>query len=155
MDPDSIVFDFDAPFRRSQEGINDQGFPVSGYNWDADKNYNSWNGLTFFKHKGTLDDYKSNLENTDVMKMPNAYFRWGRDRGPADLWTHNLWYINPLLPEETQRYILQYEIDRCIHNKRCWTELTQEGLVELIAQFQTRMEDIAVIREKHIALVRG
>jgi len=154
MDPDSIVFDFDAPFRRSQEGINDQGFPVSGFDWDGDQHYNSWNGLLYFCHKGTLDGYKSTLENTDVMKIRDA-FQWGHDHEPQDWGRHNLWYINPLLPEETQRYILQYKIDQCLHNRGWGTQLTQGELVELITQFQQHMEDIMVIREKHIALVRG
>ena len=150
-----LVYDFDAPLPRSQEGNNDQGFPVSGFDWDGNQHYNSWNGLLYFRHKGTLDGYKSTLENTDVMKIRDA-FQWGRDRGPRNWGRHNLWYINPLLPEETQRYILQYKIDQCLHNSRAWgTQLTQGELVELIAQFQKRMEDIVVIREKHIALVRG
>jgi hypothetical protein len=150
----NLIFDFDAPWPRNQEGINNQGFPVFGLDWDGDQHYKSWNGLNYLRHEGTLDAYQSTLQNTDVMTIHDA-MSWGRDRGPCDLGKHNHWYINPLLPEETQRYILQYKIEQSLHNKSWGTPLTQGELVELIIQFQHRMENIVLIREKHIALVCG
>ena len=71
--------------------------------------------------------------------------RWVLPLG--DLYPHPYWYINPLMPESTQRFIFQIKLELRFPTSR-------EDLFKIIQAFQDRMVNIKAIHAAHKEALR-
>ena len=152
-------FDFDTLYMGQESPTLRQGLP-----WDDVKcnefthrlngDAITFTGLDFTMHNATIEAYMEAMANTDVV----TYFHsvenggWGRRRRFHNVYRHPDWYINPLLPVDTQCYIFRLKLQQ--FHARMFDPADQSPIVDAVMEFQKRMARIETIQANHVAALR-